>query len=77
MEKRAMVGGGQAPTLSQLLREAKADSEEKGEGAKVTNEQILLSYSRLFDEYKGKSTISCCLKYSDAVTMLVHTLLYM
>ena len=48
-----MIGGGKTPTLSQLLREAKADSEERGEGAEVKGEQTPLSYSRLFDEYKG------------------------
>ena len=52
-----MVGGGKTPTLSQLLQEAKADSEEKGVGAKVTDEQIPLSYSRLFDEYKGTVSV--------------------
>ena len=50
-----MIGGGKTPTLSELLREAKADSE--GQGAKGSEasggEHTPLTYSRLFDEYKG------------------------
>ena len=57
-----MIGGGKTPTLSELLREAKADSE--GQGAKgseaSSGEHTPLSYSRLFDEYKGakKTTVN-------------------
>ena len=61
-EKRSMIGGGKTPTLSELLREAKADSE--GQGAKGSeasgDEHTPLTYSRLFDEYKGakKTTVN-------------------
>lgn len=52
-KKRAMLGVGPSPTLTQLLKEAKAaevvtESEVGGEA------QVPLSYSRLFDEYHGK-----------------------
>lgn len=50
-EKRSMIGGGKTPTLSELLREAKADSEGQTKSGEA--EQAPLTYSRLFDEYKG------------------------
>ena len=48
-----MISGGKTPTLSELLREAKADSEEQARGGAADGEPAPLSYSRLFDEYKG------------------------
>ena len=47
-----MIGGGKTPTLSELLREAKADLQEAAKGG-AGSEQVPLSYSRLFDEFKG------------------------
>ena len=61
-EKRSMIGGGKAPTLSELLQEAKADSEGQAKsGEASSSEQTLLTYSRLFDEYKGteRTTLKC------------------
>jgi hypothetical protein len=54
-----MMGGGKTPTLSELLREAKADSEgQRGNGSEASGgEHTPLTYSRLFDEYKGAKTI--------------------
>lgn len=52
-EKRALISGGKTPTLSELLREAKADTDEQAKGGGASDEQAPLSYSRLFDEYKG------------------------
>ena len=52
-----MIGGGRTPTLSELLREAKTDTEGQAKGGSVAgdggSEQTPLTYSRLFDEYKG------------------------
>ena len=51
---------GPSPTLSQLLKEAKA-SESVGEGKAGeggSDEGPPLSYSRLFDEYHGKAFVS-------------------
>ena len=50
-----MIGGGKTATLSELLREAKADSEGQAKSSETGDgsEQPPLSYSRLFDEYKG------------------------
>ena len=49
-----MIGGGKTPTLSELLQEAKADSEGQAKSSEAgSGEQIPLTYSRLFDEYKG------------------------
>lgn len=54
--KRSMLGGtGSSPTLSQLLQEAKAESEaaSKIQEGDDSNQQPL-TYSRLFDEYQGE-----------------------
>ena len=49
-----MISGGKTPTLSELLREAKMDSEGQAKsGEASSSEQPPLTYSRLFDEYKG------------------------
>ena len=49
-----MIGGGKTPTLSELLREAKADSEGHARSSEASGgEHTPLTYSRLFDEYKG------------------------
>ncbi len=48
-KKRALLGVGEAPTLSQLLTEAKAEV-VVGE---VDSAPCPLSYSRLFDDYHG------------------------
>ena len=53
-----MVGGGKTPTLSELLREAKADTDEQAEGGGASDDQAPLSYSRLFDEYKGTPQVN-------------------
>lgn len=52
-KKRAILGGKNAPTLSQLLEEAK---NRPAESSSVKGEEIEenpLCYSRLFDEYHG------------------------
>lgn len=48
-----MMSGGKTPTLSQLLQEAKADAEERVAEDGASSEQLPITYSRLFDEYKG------------------------
>lgn len=56
-KKRAMLGVGSSPTLSQLLKEAKAAeavASESKAGGELEDAQIPLSYSRLFDEYHGE-----------------------
>lgn len=59
-KKRAMLGVGPSPTLSQLLKEAKAaevvGQTEEREGLEAT--QVPLNYSKLFDEYHGENILS-------------------
>lgn len=62
-EKRSMMGGGKTPTLSELLQEAKADSEGQGRSGETSGaggEHTPLTYSRLFDEYKGALKNNYC-----------------
>lgn len=51
-KKRALLPGQGAPTLSQLLQEAKNRPETSGE-EHTSDTQTPLNYSRLFDEYHG------------------------
>ena len=51
-----MLGVGSSPTLSQLLKEAKAEGALRAvAGEEVESGHTPLNYSRLFDEYHGES----------------------
>ncbi len=51
--KRSMLGGKSAPTLSQLLEEAKNKPAESSLAEGGERKEAPLCYSRLFDEYHG------------------------
>ena len=55
-KKRAMLGVGYSPTLSQLLKEAKTEgavARQVGEGGEQDSTHSPPNYSRFFDEYHG------------------------
>ena len=56
-KKRAMLGVGASPSLSQLLLEAKAEASARAaqrEGGMEESSTGPLNYSRLFEEYNGE-----------------------
>ena len=56
-KKRAMLGVGPSPTLSQLLKEAKSAKSNVAAAASeggADSTPLPLNYSRLFDEYHGE-----------------------
>ena len=53
-KKRAMLGVGSSPTLSQLLKEAKSDVAAMAGEGDADSAPLPLSYSRFFDEYHGE-----------------------
>ena len=66
-----MIGGGKTPTLSELLREAKGDSESLAKSSEAGgSEQTPISYSRLFDEYKGAEMTIVTLENASVLTFV-------